>query len=362
MPGKLYTRADFLKQYTRQERLNRKVSALLALLWGCVWICTGAAVAGNSVKLPFDMAAFNLLLAFALLVLLPFLQKFSAFYVQRVLNRTFCPFCGKALTGNELLLAACRCPACGRSFVEKENIPVEGYELPPFIFGQKDPLCAEDIRNFKSVVLVPFFIVGVLLLAEWSRQGLGLSAEKMCGAVMIAAGLGLIVVSALAPYIPEKPYFRMLRFLRLIKTDPTALCPECGTLVNRRLVRLTGRCSECGALLVKLPDDDAKTSDLPEWRRLKKLHRFSMCILLFSGLAVYALLFTGNFKWCWAVAAAAALSVIYCLMLRKELKIHRTCPGCGFKNWMVRDTAVLVKFGRCPNCQSRLVRYPDDKA
>ena len=92
MPGKLYTRADFLKQYTRQERLNRKVSALLALLWGGVWICTGAAMAGNYVKLPFDMAAFNLLSAVALLVLLPFLQKFSAFCVQRVLNRTFCPF------------------------------------------------------------------------------------------------------------------------------------------------------------------------------------------------------------------------------------------------------------------------------
>lgn len=52
MPGKLYTRADFLKQYTRQERLNRKVSALLALLWGTVWMGAGAAVLGNLVKLP----------------------------------------------------------------------------------------------------------------------------------------------------------------------------------------------------------------------------------------------------------------------------------------------------------------------
>ena len=363
MPGKLYSRADFLKQYTRQERLNRKVSALLALLWGTVWMGAGAAVLGNLVKMPFDMAAFNLLSAFALLVLLPFLQKFSAFCIQRALHRTFCPFCSKALTGNALLLATCRCPACGRMFIKAEKEPVAGYELPPFIFWTRDQLDAEDIRGLKSLLLVPFFIVGVLLLAEWSRQGLGLglSAEKMCSVVLIAAGLGLIVVSAVAPYIPEKPYFRMLRFLRLIKIDPTALCPECGTLVNRRLALLTGRCSECGALLVKLPDDDAKTSDLPEWGRLKKLHRFSMCILLFSGLAVYALLFTGNFKWYWAVAAAATLAGIYCLMLRKELKIHHSCPGCGFKNWMVRDTALLVKFGRCPNCQSRLVRYPDDK-
>ncbi len=361
MPGKVYARAEFLKQYVMQERLNRKVSAFLALLWGTVWMGAGAAVLGNLVKLPYDMAAFNLLLAVGLLIPLPLLQKFSAFCVQRVLNRTFCPFCGKALTGNELLLAACRCPACGRMFIKAEKEPVAGYELPPFVFGTKDPLCAEDIRNLKSVLLVPFFIVGVLLLAEWSRQGLGLYTEQICGAVMIAAGLGLIVVSAVAPYIPEKPFFRMLRFLRLVKTDPTALCPECGTLVNRRLVRLTGRCNECGAMLVNLPDEDAQFNDLPEWGRLKKLHRFSMCILPFSGLTASVLLFTGNFKWCWMVAAAATLAVIYCLMLRKELKIHHSCPGCGFKNWMVRDTALLVKFGRCPNCQSRLVRYLDDK-
>ena len=362
MPGKLYSRADFLNQYIKQERLNRKVSALLALLWGFVWMGSGAAVLGNYVKLPFDMASFNLLSAVALLVLLPFLQKFSAFCVQRVLNRTFCPFCGKALTGNGLLLATCRCPACGRMFIKAEKEPVAGYELPPFCWGKKDPLCTEDIRSLKSVLLVPFFIVGVLLLAEWSRQGLGLSAEKMCSVVMIAGGAGLIVISAEVPLIPEKPLFQILRFLRLIKSDPTALCPECGTLVNRRLVRLTGRCSECGALLVKLPDEVVNTSDLPEWGSLKKLHRFSMCILPFSGLTVCVLLLTGKFKWCWAVAAAAALAVIYYLIARKELKIHPSCPGCGFKHWMVRDTALLVKFGRCPNCQSRLVRYPDDES
>jgi hypothetical protein len=115
-------------------------------------------------------------------------------------------------------------------------------------------------------------------------------------------------------------------------------------------------------LLVNLPDEDAQINDLPEWRRLKKLHRFSMCILPFSGLAAYILAVTGRGKWCWAVVAAAILAGMYCLIVRRKLKIHRACPGCGFKNWMVRDTVLLVKFGRCPNCQSRLVRYPDDKA
>lgn len=361
MPGKVYSRADFLTRYVMQERLNRKVSALLALLWGTVWMGAGAAVLGNLVKLPYDMAAFNLLLAFGLLIILPFLQKFSAFCLQRALNRIYCPFCGKALTGNELLLAACRCPDCGRSFVEKENTPVEGYELPPFIFGKKDPLCAGDIRNLKSVVLVPFLIVGVLLLAEWSRQGLGLSAEKMCSVVLIAAGLGLIVVSALAPYIPEKPFFQMLRFLRLIKTDPTALCPECGTLVNRRLVRLTGRCSECGALLVKLPDKSVGSRDLPDWRKVKKLHKFSISILPVTGGAACVLIFTGNAQWCAAVLIMAITAGIYSLRLRKKLKIHSACPGCGFRHWMVRDTALLVKFGRCPVCRKQLVQYPDDE-
>ena len=363
MPGKVYARADFLKQYTRQERLNRKVSALLALLWGTVWMGAGAAVLGNLVKMPYDMAAFNLLLAVGLLILLPLLQKFSAFCFQRALNRTFCPFCGKALTGNGLLLATCRCPACGRMFVEAEKEPVAGYELPPFIFGKKDPICAEDIRSLKSLLLVPFFIVGVLLLAEWSRQGLGLglSAEKMCSVVLIAAGLGLIVVSALAPYIPEKPYFRMLRFLRLIKTAPTALCPECGTLVNRRLVRLTGRCSECGALLVKLPDESVDSRDLPDWRKVKKLHNFSISILPVTWVAACTLIFTGNAQWCAAVLIMAITAGIYSLRLRKKLKIHRACPGCGFNHWMVRDTTLLVKFGRCPVCRKQLVQYPDDE-
>ena len=362
MPGKVYARAEFLKQYVMQERLNRKVSALLALLWGTVWMGTGVAVWGKLVKLPSDMAAFNLLLAVGLLILLPFLQIFSAFYLQRALNRIYCPFCGKALTGNELLLATCRCPACGRSFVEKEITPVEGYELPPFIFGQKDPICAEDIRNFKSVVLVPFLLVGCLLLAEWSRYDQGMSTEQMCSAVLIADGLGLIVISAVTPFIPDKPFFKILRFLRLIKIDPTAFCPECGKVPSRRLVRLTGRCNECGALLVKLPDESVDSRDLPDWRKVKKFHNFSISILPLTGVTACVLIFTGNVQWCAAVLIMAITAGIYSLRLRKKLKIHRACPGCGFNHWMVRDTALLVKFGRCPNCQSCLVRYQDDKS
>ena len=213
MPGKLYSRADFLNQYIKQERLNRKVSIKLALFWGSLWIGIGAAVLGNYLELPFD-AVSNLIAAVGLLILLPFLQKFSFFCLQRALNRIYCPFCGKALTGNPLLLATCRCPACGRMFVDAEKEPVAGYELPPFCLGKKDPLCTEDIRSLKSVLLVPFFIVGVLLLAEWSQQGLGLSAEKMCSVVLIAGGAGLIVISAEVPLIPEKPLFQILRFLR----------------------------------------------------------------------------------------------------------------------------------------------------
>jgi hypothetical protein len=80
-----------------------------------------------------------------------------------------------------------------------------------------------------------------------------------------------------------------------------------------------------------------------------------------TGVTACALIFTGNAQWCAAVLIMAITAGIYSLRLRKKLKIQSVCPGCGFNHWMVRDTVLLVKFGRCPNCQSRLVRYPDDK-
>lgn len=278
-----------------------------------------------------------------------------------------CPACGKRLHELRPTIATKRCPHCNAVILADARGIAPGYELPltpAEIRARKQGYSPSDytsdgIKSMRTVIVgVPLV---VLLFLALGING-DLELEPLMEKAVLLVGGSVIAFCGIAPLIPVNFIAGILHRIRLMPKNQSAYCPECGAMPFWRIARLSGCCSECGAKLLKLPEE-SDTPEMIDWKRLKRYCRWSMNLRIGMGLALiaYPVLvcarITKNWSFLYIVGMIFLLDLIISLRLKRQAAIPKKCPHC--ESLLAQSEWTLLYYGRCPNCRRKLVRDGD---
>lgn len=277
-----------------------------------------------------------------------------------------CPACGKRLHELRPTIATKRCPHCNAVILADARGIAPGYELPltpAEISAKKQGYSPSDytsdgIKSMRTVIVgVPLV---VLLFLALGING-DLELEPLMEKAVLLVGGSVIAFCGIAPLIPVNFIAGILHRIRLMPKNQSAYCPECGAMPFWRIARLSGCCSECGAKLLKLPEE-SDTPEMIDWKRLRRYCRWSMNLRTRMVLVVIAypvlegVLITEKWYFLYIVGVFL-LYLMVLLRLKRQAAIPKKCPHC--ESSLTQCEWTLLLYGRCSNCRRKLVRDGD---
>lgn len=354
-----------------RERINRETdndclrNAILAWMIGIVYLVIGVFywkqwMAQCDFK---EQVIWLLPVLFGVPVLLVGCSAFS----RMLGDWPHCPACGKRLHELCPTIASKRCPHCNAVILADARDIVPGYELPltpaEISTGKQgyspSNYTSDGIKSMRTLWGgIPLVIL--LFCALGLKRSLEL--EPLMEKTVLLMGGSVIAFCGVATLIPVNFIAGILRRLRLMPENQSAYCPECGAIPLRRIARLSGCCSECGAKLLQLTEEP-DTPEMIDWKRLKCYCRWSMNPWTRIALAVTAypvlasVLIIAKWYFLCIVGAVFLLYQMVLLYLKRQAAIPSKCPHC--KSLLTQNEWILLHYGRCPNCRRKLVRDDD---